>query len=63
MKFIKKVAKTIGFVLIITLASLGLGIQAAILPTFNQKERAKTNIEMVEKKEDEEDEDENYFKK
>lgn len=54
MKHIKKALKLIGFVVIITLASIGLGFNAAILPTFKRDNSNKPLIEMVESDKEEE---------
>jgi len=53
MKYIKKALKLIGFVLIITLASIGLGFNAAIIPSFKRQDSNEPNIEMVESKDEE----------
>ena len=52
MKKIKKVLKRISLLIIILLMSVGMGINAAILPQFNIRESQKPKIEMVESKED-----------
>ena len=53
MKSIKKALKLIGFVLIITLASIGLGFNAAILPSFKRQKTGEPLIELVESNEEE----------
>jgi hypothetical protein len=53
MKNIKKALRLLGFVLIISLASIGLGINAAIMPSFRRYDSAKPKIEMVESNEEE----------
>lgn len=53
MKYLKKALKLIGFVLIITLASLGLGINAAIFSTFKRQNSNEPIIELVESNEEE----------
>ena len=39
--------------LIITLASIGLGFNAAIMPSFKRQDSNEPNIEMVESKDEE----------
>lgn len=59
MKYLRKALKLIGFVLIISLASIGLGFNAAILPTFKRQDSSLPSIELVESNEEElEDENE-----
>lgn len=53
MKSIKKALKLISFMLIITLASIGLGFNAAILPSFKRQENNEPLIELVESNEEE----------
>jgi len=55
MKSIKKALKLIGFMLIITLASIGLGFNAAILSSFKRQENDEPLIELVESNEEESD--------
>ena len=52
MKKIKKILKQFALLFIILLTSIGLGINAAVLPTFNIRDAEKPKIEMVESKED-----------
>ena len=53
MKYIKKALKLIVFMLIITLASIGLGFNAAIIPSFKRQDSNEPHIEMVESKDEE----------
>ncbi|MTI20895.1 hypothetical protein E1176_07670 [Fulvivirga sp. RKSG066] len=53
MKYLKKALKLIGFVLLITLASIGLGFNAAILPTTKRQDSNESTIELVESNEEE----------
>ncbi len=53
MKYIKKTLKLIGFILIVALASIGLGLNAAIMPSFKRQDSNEPNIEMVESKDEE----------
>jgi len=55
MKLVKKALKLIGFVLIITLASIGMGANAAILPSFKRQDSNEPSIEMVESNEEKPD--------
>jgi len=41
--------------LLVVLASVGLGINAAILPTFRRQDSNETKIELVESKDEESD--------
>ena len=62
MKYIKKALKLTGMVLIVTLASIGLGLNAAIMPSFKRRDSNEPTIELVESNE-EEPETENEEKK
>lgn len=53
MQSIKKALKLSVFIIIMTLASIGLGINAAILPSFNRENAYKPTIEMVESRDEE----------
>lgn len=51
-----KILKLLGFVLIMVLASVGVGVSGAILPSFRKQENANVNnVELVETKEEETD--------
>ncbi|HNP18927.1 MAG TPA: hypothetical protein PKL31_10870 [Fulvivirga sp.] len=52
MKFIKKAFKLVGFVLLITLASIGIGFNAAIMPSFKRNDSNEPTIELVESNEE-----------
>lgn len=53
MKYIKKTLKLIGFILIVALASIGLGLNAAIMPSFKRHDSNEPNVEMVESEDEE----------
>ena len=53
MKYLNKALKLIGFVLLITLASIGLGFNAAILPPLKRQDSHESTIELVESNEEE----------
>lgn len=61
-KFLKKRIKLIGFIILIALGSIGIGINAAILPVFRRQDIKETKIEMIETKDDESDDQENEQK-
>lgn len=63
MKYLKKVLKLLGFILIITLASIGVGINGAIFPTFHRQDSHSPTIEMVESKDEESEIEEKEQKK
>ncbi|MEQ8425485.1 MAG: hypothetical protein RIA63_12295 [Cyclobacteriaceae bacterium] len=59
MKIIKKALRLFGLVLIMIIASVGIGISGALLPPTREKYRnPEIRIEQVDKKEDEGDESE-----
>ncbi|QSE97695.1 hypothetical protein [Fulvivirga lutea] len=53
MKRIQKLIKLIGFIIILCLASIGLGFNAAILPNVKRQDSNENNIELVENKDEE----------
>ena len=55
MKKIKKLIRISAYVLFISLAAIGVGINGAILPTFRRMENPEVKIEMVETKDEETD--------
>ncbi len=58
LKKLKKIFKILGFVLLVALASIGLGINAAMSPPLKRHDDYEPLTEMVEtKEEDEESED------
>ncbi|MEM6829412.1 MAG: hypothetical protein AAGA66_03715 [Bacteroidota bacterium] len=58
MKKIKKGLKLVGFILIVSLASIGLGFNAAIMPSFKRQEDNGPTIELAESREEEADHEE-----
>ncbi|MEP5613379.1 MAG: hypothetical protein ABJP45_14090 [Cyclobacteriaceae bacterium] len=48
MKYIKKAMKFVGYLLAITLLSVGLGFSGAIFPVYKRKDDNEDKIEMVE---------------
>lgn len=52
---LKKLLKLLGFIVIIALASAGIGINAAVIPQYRRQDPPHTIIEMVDEK-DEDDE-------
>lgn len=61
MKRIKRVARIIAFILLIVLASIGVGLSGGIpIPMSNKrKDSQKENIEMLENHENESDDEKN----
>ncbi|MEQ8474065.1 MAG: hypothetical protein RIC35_22905 [Marinoscillum sp.] len=57
MKFLKKALRLFVLIIIISLASIGVGIGGAILPTFHRQDSFLTNVEMVEERDEDELED------
>ena len=55
MKRLIKSFKILGYGILIVLASIGMGINSAILPTFRKNESIEPTIEVVESKDDEND--------
>ncbi|UII23371.1 hypothetical protein [Fulvivirga ligni] len=51
----KKLLRLLGLAIIIILASAGLGINGAIVPVFRRPEKENIKIELVEKRDDESD--------
>jgi|GEM_PF-6751891 len=53
MKYLKKTLKLIGFILLVTLASIGLGLNAAIMPSFKRQDSNEPKIEMIDSRHEE----------
>lgn len=47
MKYLKKALKLIGFVLLMTMASVGLGFNAAMMPNIRRDDTNEDTIELV----------------
>lgn len=58
MELIKKVLRTLVFVLVLVLATFGAGIGGALMPTFRRQDSFIADIELVESREENADEDE-----
>ena len=63
MKKIKRVLRLIAFIFFVLLAAFGAGIGGAIMPTYHRRdENPEINIEMVDEKGDEMEEDDSSQK-
>ncbi|MEP1096161.1 MAG: hypothetical protein ABJG78_13690 [Cyclobacteriaceae bacterium] len=57
MKYIKKALKLIGYLLALTLLSVGLGFNGAIFPLYKREDDSEDKTEMVESRIDNEEGD------
>ncbi|MBL6447790.1 hypothetical protein JMN32_15835 [Fulvivirga sp. 29W222] len=63
MKKIKRTLRLIAFILFVLLAAFGAGIGGAIFPTYQRREeQPDINIEMVDKKKNENAEEDSLYK-
>jgi hypothetical protein len=57
MKNIKRLLRLLGFILLLVLASFGLGLHGSMFGVFDRRKMNETRVETIDKKNDDETED------